>query len=179
MTSLPVPEIRLHIKVLPPLTFAVGFSFFWNTSAASLSLEFVHPHPAGVHLHVPLGPDHIVLVGGHWDSSPGTESRVTGSEGSVGAKQQCHKHGWMNAARGGVAHFSSPVSCFSRSLRGVCPPELQTEETQLQLKPSGTTKHQSYTLPSTRTHWFSIAPRCQWPVARAHSSADKDKRNSS
>lgn len=43
-------------------------------------------HPAGLHLHVPFGPDHVVFVGGHGDTSPGTEARIARSQGSVGER---------------------------------------------------------------------------------------------
>lgn len=97
-----------------------------RTSAVGLWEPSVDSHPARIHLHVPLGPDHVVLVGGHRDPGPGTESGVTGPQGSVG-EQRRYQHGRRHAGGGGsLPHFSSPVSCFSRSLRGVCPPELQT-----------------------------------------------------
>lgn len=82
-------------------------------------------HPARVHFHVPLGPDHVVLVGGHGDPGPGTEAGVSRPQGPEGEERR-YKHGRRQALRVEATHFSSPVSCFSRSLRGVCPPELQT-----------------------------------------------------
>lgn len=40
-------------------------------------------HPAGLHLHVPFGSDHVVFVGGHGDAGSGTEAGVAGSQRSV------------------------------------------------------------------------------------------------
>lgn len=37
-------------------------------------------HPAGLHLHVPFGPNHVVLVGGHRHTGPGAEAGVAGSQ---------------------------------------------------------------------------------------------------
>lgn len=79
-----------------------------------LSKSSIHPHPAWVHFHVPLGPNHIVLVGGHWDPSPGTESRVTGSQCSVG-EQQCYKHAWTDSQRKALL-TSPPPSAVSPGL---------------------------------------------------------------
>lgn len=124
-SSLPVPWMSVCVCVLCwwLVTLICGSSVVLQEDVC---VKPVDSHPAGLHLHVPLGPDHIVLVGGHRDPGSGTESGVTRSQGSVG-EQRRHTHGGGHAAGDARhAHFSSPVSCFSRSLRGVCPPELQT-----------------------------------------------------
>lgn len=43
-------------------------------------------YPGGLHLHIPLGPDHVVLVGGHWHPRTGTEPRVPGPESPMEKK---------------------------------------------------------------------------------------------
>lgn len=60
---------------------------------------WVWTHPAGVHLHVPLGPDHVVLVGGHGDPGPGTEAGLTRPQGSV--ETPSYKHGSSTGGGGG------------------------------------------------------------------------------
>lgn len=45
-------------------------------------------HPAGLHLHVPLGPDHVVLVGGHGNAGPGTKAGVAGSQRSMARRRE-------------------------------------------------------------------------------------------
>lgn len=54
-----------------------------ESQAQSSHQDTASAYPGGLHLHVPLGPDDIVFVGGHWDPRTGTEPRVPRPESPV------------------------------------------------------------------------------------------------
>lgn len=65
-------------------------------------------YPGRLHLHVPLGSDHVVLVGRHRDPRTGTEARVSRPEGPERGESSMCSHGLPQPATALSAHAPLP-----------------------------------------------------------------------